>query len=118
MNNLLQSYEKNISRLLAVLKDRQIVIFGCGNWGTELQDLLERNGIEICAFCDNSQDKQGMSINEVFVKNLEDVLNSIENPFFVVASALYSKTISHQLIENRVGADSIFIYKHSRYLWD
>lgn len=118
MSALLQSYEKNISRLLAILKDRQIVIFGCGNWGTELQALLARNRIEICAFCDNSKDKQGKRINEVVVKSLEDILNSIENPFFIVASAAYSKDISHQLMESGVSADSIFIYRHNRYLWD
>ena len=114
----LQGYEENINRLLDVLKDRQIVIFGSGNWGTELQDLLARNGMEICAFCDNSPDKQGKRINEVYVKNLEDVLNGIENPFFIVASASYSKDIRRQLIENGVSADNIFIYKHERYLWD
>lgn len=118
MNNLLQSYEKNISRLLDILKDKQVVIFGCGNWGTELQDLLARNGMEICAFCDNSQDKQGKTINGVPVRSLKDILNGIKNPFFIVASALYGKDISHQLLENGVSADNIFIYKHNKYLWD
>ncbi|MCH5249335.1 MAG: glycosyltransferase [Lachnospiraceae bacterium] len=118
MNNLLQSYEKNISRLLEILKDKQVVIFGCGNWGTELQDLLARNGMEICAFCDNSQDKQGKKINGVPVKSLKDILNGIKNPFFIVASALYGKDISYQLTENGVSTDYIFIYKHSKYLWD
>lgn len=118
MNDLLQGYEKNISRLLAILKDKQVVIFGCGNWGTELQDLLARNDIEICAFCDNSRDKQGKRINGVPVKSLKDVLNGIKNPFFIVASALYSKDISHQLMENEVSTNNIFVYKHNQYLWD
>lgn len=118
MNYLLQEYEKNIGLLLDTLKDKKIVIFGCGNWGTELQDLLARNGISIQAFCDNSLNKQGKKINDISVKSLSDVLGSVENPFFVVASALYNKDIRRQLMENGVSAENIFIYKHSKYLWD
>lgn len=118
MNVLLQNYEKNISQLLDVLKDRQIVIFGCGNWGTELQDLLVRNKMEICAYCDNAQNKQGKRINDILVMDLKDVFRNIENPFFVIASALYSKDIRHQLMDSGVSTDNILIYKHNKYLWD
>lgn len=118
MDVLLLSYEKNISQLLDILKDKRIVVFGCGNWGTELQDLLARNGVEICAYCDNAQGKQGKKINEVLVMDLKDVFRNIENPFFIVASALYGKDISHQLMDSQVSTDNIFIYKHNKYLWD
>ena len=118
MNHLLQEYEANISQLLDTLRDKRIVIFGCGNWGTELQDLLARNGIRIDAFCDNSLDKQGKEINGVLVKSLSNVLESIENAFFVVASALYSKNICQQLTEHRINTERIFVYKHNKYLWD
>lgn len=118
MNHLLQEYEKNIGLLLDTLKDKKIVIFGCGNWGTELQDLLARNGISINAFCDNSLDKQGKKINEISVKSLSDVLGSVKNPFFVVASALYSRNIRQQLMDHGVSTENIFVYKHNKYLWD
>lgn len=118
MNHLLQEYEKNIGILLDMLKDKRVIIFGCGNWGTELQYLLARNGKSIDAFCDNSLDRQGKEINGVLVKSLNDVLGGVENPFFAVASALYSKVISSQLRENGVSAEDIFIYKHNKYLWD
>lgn len=118
MNHQLQEYEKNIVLLFDALKDKKIVIFGCGNWGTELQDLLARNGVSINAYCDNSLDKQGKKINEVLVKSLSDIFGSVENPFFVVASALYSKDIRRQLMERGVSAENIFVYKHSKYLWD
>lgn len=118
MNHLLQEYEKNTGLLLDMLKNKKIVIFGCGNWGTELQDLLARNGIGINAFCDNSLDKQGKKINEIPVKSLSAVLGGVENPFFVVASALYSKDIRRQLMEHGVSTENIFIYKHNKYLWD
>lgn len=118
MNHLLQEYEKNIERLIDMLKDKKAVVFGCGNWGMELQDLLAGNGISIQAFCDNSLDKQGKKINGVLVKSLSDVLGSVETPFFVVASALYSKDIRRQLVESGVSVEDIFIYKHSKYLWD
>lgn len=118
MNDLLNCYEENISQLLDMLKNKQIVIFGCGNWGTELQDLLVRNRIKIRAFCDNSQDKQGKQINRVLVLSLSDILNCIENPFFVVTSSLYSREICQQLTESGVTTTSIFVYQHKRYLWD
>lgn len=117
MENLLQGYAENKNQLLDMLKNKQIVIFGCGNWGTELQDMLARNGVDIKAFCDNSKEKQGSERNGILVRALEDVMNASEEAFFVVASAAYSKEIYQQLVEAGISKKSIFIYKRSKYLW-
>lgn len=110
--------DDNINQLLEILKDKQIIIFGCGNWGTELQDLLEKNGVKICAFCDNSQEKQGKEINGIPVRSLSDAMDHLEAPFFVVASSLYGKDIHRQLTENGVSAENVLVYRRVKYIWN
>ena len=118
MEDLLSRYTKNIETLLRQLKGRQLVIFGCGNWGTELHNLLLEHGMDIVSFCDNSAEKQGKEINGVFVRDLETVRETFDSPFFVVASAVYNGEITRQLTEARIGSGDILVYRHSRYLWD
>ena len=116
-DSLLQ-YNRNIKTLLELLKDKSIVIFGCGNWGTELQNLLLENGIDIVSFCDNSIEKQGLEINGVVVRDLKSVTKEFGDPFFVIASAAYSRQISKQLSEAGVSTERIYIYSHGKYLWE
>lgn len=118
MEDLLSEYDKNIAALLKRLKGRQIVIFGCGNWGTELHNLLLEHGVDIVSFCDNSREKQGREINGILVRDLNSVTEKFESPFFVVASAVYGGQIIRQLTEAGIDSENIFTYKHSRYLWD
>jgi glycosyltransferase involved in cell wall biosynthesis len=118
MEDLLSEYDKNIAALLKRLKGRQIVIFGCGNWGTELHNLLLEHGVDIVSFCDNSREKQGREINGILVRDLNFVTEKFESPFFVVASAVYGGQIIRQLTEAGIDSENIFTYKHSRYLWD
>ncbi len=118
MEDLLSEYTKNIETLLKQLKDRQIVIFGCGNWGTELHNLLLEHGGEIVSLCDNSAEKQGHEVNGVLVRDLKTVAGKFDSPFFVVASAAYSKEIAWQLTKAGVNRENILIYRHNKYLWD
>jgi len=111
-------YKKNIKTLLELLKDKSIVIFGCGNWGTELQNLLLENGIDLASFCDNSTEKQGQEINGVVVRDLNSAIEKFDDLFFVVASAAYHRQIAKQLSEAGVSTDRIYIYSHSNYLWE
>ena len=118
MEDLLFQYNKNIEKLLKLLKDRSIVIFGCGSWGTELHNLLLKNGLDILSYCDNSIEKQGHEINGIVVRDLNSVIKEVDDPFFVVASAAYSRQIVKQLSEAGIGTEKIFIYLHSNYLWE
>lgn len=118
MKEMMENYDKNIRSLTELLQDKNIVIFGCGSWGTELQALLARNKIGICAFCDNDLQKQGKRINGIQVRSLQDILEKFSNPFFVVASAVYKKEITQQLYAARVRKENVFCYKHHRYLWE
>ena len=118
IEGLLFQYNKNIEALLELLKGKSIVIFGCGNWGTELQNLLLEKGIDIVSFCDNSIEKQGLEINHVVVRDLKSVIKEFDDPFFVVASAAYSRQIAKQLADSGISTERIFIYLHSKYLWE
>lgn len=118
MEELLLKYTQNTDDLLKKLKDREVIIFGCGNWGTELQNMLLENGVDIVTFCDNSIEKQGREINGVLVRDLKTAMDEYDDPFFVVASSAYSRQIIRQLTEAGVSDESIYQYKHSKYLWD
>lgn len=118
MIELLKRYDENIDSLLQMVKGRDTIIFGCGNWGTELQDLLARNDVKIAAFCDNDRSKQGKSINGVSVCSLADVTDRQNDYLWLVASATYNKKIYQQLFRNGVKRRNLFIYRHEKYLWD
>ena len=118
MKEMMENYDKNIRNLTELLRDKNIVIFGCGSWGTELQVLLARNKMGICSFCDNDLQKQGKSINGIQVRTLREIMEIFPKPFFVVASAIYKKEMTQQLYAAGVSRENIFCYQHHRYLWE
>ena len=117
--NKVQSKDEGIhENIKKEMKNRNVVIFGCGNRGNELHDILARYGITVRVFCDNSSKKQGKYMNGVIVSSLKEVMSSVENPYFAVASAVYAREIKQQLTEAGVKAEDIFIYNHGDYLGD
>lgn len=117
--NKLNMYESNRETLINEIKNRtNIVIYGCGNWGTELQQLLQEEGIEIYGFCDSSEAKWDKIINGKKVFAFRDLKKDKEQYFFVIASARYRKDIAIFLLENGIKNEDIIFYRHEKILWD
>lgn len=118
MIELLKRYDENIDGLLQMVKGRDIVIFGCGSWGTELQDLFARNDVSIVAFCDNNPNSQGKNRNGVPICSPTETVKKQNDYLWIVASEAYHKEICCQLSNYGVQQDNIFVYRHEKYLWD
>lgn len=106
-------YTEQLSMLYAFLnqvKDKEVIIAGCGRWGSFLQLLLKKNGVQVKAYCDNNQLLWGTMKDGLMVLSLEEAAIQYKNKMFAVANKLYSQKIRKQLIEMDVLEDNIIIY--------
>ena len=92
----IEKYEKNI-------------IFGAGSDGTNLQAYLkERNQDRTVAFCDNSREKWGLSLNNIVVIRPEEIRKQ-GKILIIVASKLYSRQIQEQILGLGVEEERIYV---------
>lgn len=82
-------FEKNI------LEHSNIVIFGASLGGQRMKSFLEKEGLEVTYFTDNSEAKWGTYINNIKIISPSE-LASVPNFCVIIASA-YAKEISTQL---------------------
>ena len=97
--------------MLATIKSesalgRPIVVFGAGEIGRKVMEILNENDIPIHYVCDNDMNKQNKSIygHKVLAP---DVIKTI-NPMVIIAT-IYFKEIAIQL--KKLGIDSVVVYK-------
>lgn len=87
------------------IKDKKIVIFGAGNNGKELLDMLP---YKVSYFIDNDREKWNKKLNNISIKNPEVLKNEKENVSVLVVGYLYDDMIS-QLSKFNLGKN-IHVY--------
>lgn len=100
ISQLLQSYERNYGQFL---KERyknckHICIWGVGNMGRNLPQLLKKYDIEVDCYCDNDKSKIGMDVHNYGIKciSLEELLK-VKDETAVIVPTRYYKEIYQQL---------------------
>ncbi|MBO0523270.1 hypothetical protein EXQ30_07650 [Clostridium botulinum] len=73
------------------IKDKKIVVFGAGNNGRELLDILP---YKVSYFIDNDREKWNKKLNNISIKNPEILKNEKENVSVLVVGYLYDDMIS------------------------
>lgn len=111
MNNYKKNYKDKISDLLLTyeknygvfLKERyknckHVCIWGAGNMGRGLPQLLKKCDIEVNCYCDNDKSKVGMDVHNYGIKciSLEELLK-VKNETAVLVPTRYYKEIYQQL---------------------
>ena len=77
------------------LSNQELVIFGLGEYGRLVSDMLQRHGYNIVAYCDNNK-----SIKEYMGKKVlspEEAVINFKHATYIVASKLYGAAMKAQL---------------------
>lgn len=90
-----ETVNKDITKFIEGIKDKQLVLFGAASRGKRvLNNLLER-GIDKnkIFFCDNNQDKWGKTISEIKILSLHDLQKMPRDVCIIVSSSMYDQII-------------------------
>lgn len=87
-----------IYELKEKLEDKSIVCFGAGNSGLRFSDILNKYGLSVSFFCDNSEMKWNKEFNGILVIDPKS-LKENRDKYAVLISSNYYNEIKKQLIE-------------------
>lgn len=80
-------------------KQKEIVIFGSGNYGRELYKMLERESIySVKCFCDNSTIRQGKEFLELGILSPQEAVDRFPYAMYIITPKGYGDEILRQLV--------------------
>jgi FkbM family methyltransferase len=95
------------------LNGAQVVLFGAGELGNELNKTFRREGIVPVCFCDNDPSKCGSRYSDTPVISFDELIQIHRNSLIVIAAAKgqYLDSIEQQLLNSGFSADRILCTK-------
>ncbi len=102
--------ENALDAFWGAIGEEEVVIVGCGRWGSLLVYLLKKHGLKVAAFCDNNEKLWGQTRDNLNVLSLRDAFAQYGDAQFVIASKFHSGELERQLIEMGVSKEKIRIY--------
>ncbi len=98
--------------LLDFVEDREIVIFGCGNYGRYIHTLLEthRPG-RVKAFCDNNRSLWNTSLQGIGIFALEEAGKRYQDCSYIIANAKNMEAIREQLLKSGIAESRMYAYQ-------
>lgn len=103
-------------KLIAGLKQREIIIFGCGTYGCDVCKRFNDEGVDVVSFCDNNQLMWGKKIGGIEVRSLAECIEKFKNAMFIIANKKYWRDISKQLSDARILKNNMKIYYKASFL--
>ncbi len=101
-------YERRIEEYR---KQKEIVIFGTGNYGRDLYRMLKIENIcSVKCFCDNSFARQGEKMGDLSILSPQEAVERYPNAFYIITPKGYGDEILRQLVEMGVDAMSISVF--------
>lgn len=101
-NNNIFNRGMNSTECEKILKNNQVIIYGCGNSGTILYERLKKEKIEVSAFIDNEGSIYGKQFGDVCVFTCEEMLLHMkQDQSYVVLVALLD-ILSYESIKNMI----------------
>ena len=89
---------------------KEVLIFGCGNYGQRAYDMLRNENIRILAFCDNDRRLWGSKMNSLPVLSLEKGIQKYPNSGWLIANKSHWKEIKKQLDNSGIREEEIQIF--------
>lgn len=106
----IQERERNLQGLLdRIAGHGDVIIFGAGNYGSNLAYLLKTKGIAVACFSDNDERKHGKILNGIPIESLQKCMETYANAVYLVANELKSKEIKKGLMDKGIKEDQIII---------
>lgn len=100
-----------------IAKEREIIIFGVGDIGTDLYNrLMEFPHNPVVCFCDNNPSKQGSVLADKEVFAPADAVNKYPGGTFVVTVINHKDAVKEQLLKLRVSEEQIIVFGMYDYI--
>lgn len=110
-NDMYQSKKREWETFIHDFSGKDIVIFGCGNWGRFLHMvLLKRNHENIVALCDNDSKLWWAEMSGTTILPLQIIRKHYPEAHFVIANKAHYAQIQRQLLKEGVSGDRISRY--------
>lgn len=100
---------ENLIRRFGKERKYPIVIFGCGHYGFLAYKWLKKRQYSVVAFMDNDQELWGKTINEIVIRNPEDIALLGNDVRYCVANALYYEDIRKQILQKGIKEEKIVV---------
>ena len=105
-----QERERNLQGLLGrIAGHKEVIIFGAGNYGSNLAYLLKAKGVVVTCFSDNDERKHGKTLNGISIESLQKCKKTYANAVYLVANELKSEEIKKGLKDKGIETDQIII---------
>jgi hypothetical protein len=105
--------QMEIESIKAQVKEKQTVLFGCGNLGKKAYKYFSKNKISIKAVVDNDKRKWGGKFCGKKIENPVAVIEKFTDAYFLIANVNHAKDIQKQLIGLGISKDKIFIVEEA-----
>lgn len=99
-----------IKEFLGDENERQIILFGCGNYGYAAYRWLTDSGYSVFAFMDNNHELWGRKINGIPILNPSKYDYSGTMKKYIVANEKHYEEIKEQLLKNNVPDERIIVF--------
>lgn len=100
---------KRISGMIKEIGNRNIVIFGCGIYGSQVKRLFQDCPEQIYCFCDNKKRIQYSNFEEYRILPVAEAVKKFPDAVFVIAPLKYKEEMTEQLLKENVSFDRICI---------
>lgn len=104
------SMKAEYAKILEVIGDRSVVIFGAAKNGRFLYRLLKKKHKNVVAFCDNSIEEFNTQIDGVQILTPDMATKKYGDSVFVITSSKYLNEMKQQLIQNNISDKQIIEY--------
>lgn len=111
-------YTENIEKLCGLLKNKDVILFGAGECGTQLDVILRGQGIQAKCYVDNNVKLQGTRFNGKEILPVDRGVQIYKNGYFIITTQVKRKTIEEQLLSLGVDHENVMCYYAGRYVWD
>ena len=106
---LTKKREKNENELLSAVDGRDnIVIYGAGSYGANLQYFLSTKGYDVKAYVDSDNRKHGKILNGKMITSIKEVRDNYRNSLFIVANRVHHKQMYEKLISEGIRPEDIY----------
>ena len=107
---LTMSRMKNEKELLAAVNGRQdIVIYGSGSYGSNLQYFLSTKNCDIKVYVDSDASKHGTMLNGKKIISIEEAKATYEKPIYIIANREHYKQMYERLIYEGINEEDIYV---------
>jgi FkbM family methyltransferase len=90
-----------------VLNGTDVVLFGAGNLGKEINETLKSNGVCPACFCDNDNSKSGSYYCDLSIISFDELQKFYHDSLIIIATHKYLESVTKQLLGNGFKAERI-----------